>query len=863
MKKILFLFFIFFCPGSFLYAGTTGKISGIVKDAQSGEALPGVNIVLTGTSIGAATNLDGFYFIINIPPGPYELEARMMGYETVRKTGVIVRTDLTTKVNFSLNPTVLEGQQVSVVAERPAIQKDLTSSLQSFSSQQMEAAPTENLEEIMELQAGINAADAGEAGMGGPGDGIHIRGGRENETLFLIDGIRVGDDIYGGSRYIQSTSGTSINEMKTIIGTFNAEYGGKMAGVISVVTKDGDPYYSAHLGAYTDHFGVDSYDKNTYQTEFSLSGPVPCFSMVNFFINGQIRSTDGRNDLHGVRIPNWKDFKGNIPRTTPGESVPLDWKDEWNGLAKLTWRPLNSIKLMISYIHAAIQNGIYRHEYKFLPYHNPFNQTTNDGVTLKLTHTLGPSTFYQLYGAYQRTDYFYGVDKVREKRLLLGSRNTTDEFYYSGAKNEYKADTSKTYTLGLDLTSQINSLHQIKAGFEGRFLDVFHNISEANGDPVTEYIIGVDENGIPIKQAFPNHIAWVRRYPHEYSGYLQDKMEFENIGMIMNAGIRCEVWDARMEYMQNPGRPMQTPMKDTNVKIRWSPRFGISYPVSDKAAFHLAYGHFYQFPSYLNLLSGLNDRGYYGNRPNLAGVSATISNPNSDPEKTVSYETGVQFRLGAASSLNVTAFYREMADLIGVRWMEGGGSGGYVYLENIDFGYSKGLEFTLEKRFSNFYSARINYTWSTSHISTSSPLTAIQKNQTLGYRTFLADWDRPHNLTALFLLSEPRNWAVSLRGMAKSGKPYTVLAEQLNTERMPWYITLDLRLSKYFHLLGFTQTVYVQVYNLLDRRNVYAVYPETGRWDDDGYSSTPPDADKDPKRISEGRSIRLGFKMDI
>ncbi len=61
----------------------------------------------------------------------------------------------------------------------------------------------------MELQAGIKAADADEDGLGGPGDGIHIRGGRENETLFLIDGVRVGDDIYGGSRYIQCTSGTS------------------------------------------------------------------------------------------------------------------------------------------------------------------------------------------------------------------------------------------------------------------------------------------------------------------------------------------------------------------------------------------------------------------------------------------------------------------------------------------------------------------------------------------------------------------------------------------------------------------------------------------------------------------------------
>ncbi|MDZ7625174.1 MAG: carboxypeptidase-like regulatory domain-containing protein [Ignavibacteriaceae bacterium] len=84
MKKfLLFYFTIFCCSLSFTFAGTTGKIAGKVTDSKTGEALPFVNILIEGTNLGAATDIDGNYVILNIPPGKYNVKAQYIGYQAV------------------------------------------------------------------------------------------------------------------------------------------------------------------------------------------------------------------------------------------------------------------------------------------------------------------------------------------------------------------------------------------------------------------------------------------------------------------------------------------------------------------------------------------------------------------------------------------------------------------------------------------------------------------------------------------------------------------------------------------------------------------------------------------------------------
>jgi hypothetical protein len=924
VKYVLFLaILIISIP---VFGATGGKIKGQIIDKETGQPLSGVNVIIQEAQQGAATDADGLYIITNIDPGVYTVKASYIGYTTVKKTQVRITSGYTTTIDFELESTPLEGETITVVAERPPIQKDRTSSEHALGSEQIESAPIEELSELVELQAGIKMQPSRGFVAGAPGDGMHIRGGRSGETLFLIDGVRVGNELYGGSQYIQNTSGSGVEEMKTIIGTFNAEYGGKTGGVISISTSEGSDEYHGMLKGYTDNFGIDPLDRNTYQSEFSLSGPVPILPKLTFYANGQIRTTDGRPDMYGVEIPNWSDSEGQVgidstyyysdlTKDDPdyyggglkGKKIPGDWSDQWNGMGKLTYRPGTNLKFMLTYLHSWERKSDYQHDYRFRPHAFPWSKVKNNGAIGKFVHTLSNRSFYEVMVSYQKTNFFYGIHEIPEAQDLYGRRITSGEYYFSGATRIYNTDTSETWQASFNLSNQINNNHQIKTGLQFRYIDAFHRQDMAGGEfgrwTIREWGV-VDEVDNPSREMsletahkldagleigdtyidstlYENHISYVNRQPIEFSAYIQDKMEFETIGMIMNLGVRFEYWNPRMEYMENPKQPpiselqtenplkppypkdeVEAKMKETEPKIRISPRFGISYPISDKAAFHLAYGHFYQLPKYMELLSGLNDRGINAGGPNLTSEGPGISNPNADPEKTVSYETGVQLQISDDISFDVTAYYREMTDLMGVRWIDAVTTQ-YVYLNNVDYGNSKGLEFTLKKQFSDFWAARIFYTWSTSKISTSSPFTAAQKNRFLAYQTYTADWDRPHDISAYLLFGVPDDWRVSLIQSARSGQPYTVMAETPNTERMPWEIRTDLRASKTFHFFNMNETVYIQVYNLFNIRNVRDVYSETGKWDDDGLNGTPPDVDAEPGNISDGIRARLGLKINF
>ncbi|CUS94476.1 TonB-dependent Receptor Plug Domain, partial [Candidatus Kryptonium thompsonii] len=230
-------FFIALLIPAIVLGGNTGKIAGRVTDAQTGEPIVGANIIIEGTYLGAASDLNGNYAIINVPPGVYKVKASAVGYKTVVKEGVKVSIDLTTKLDFQLEQTVIElGQEVVVVAERPLVQKDLTASTAIIGSELIEALPITEFQEVLELQAGVVAG--------------HIRGGRSGEVAYWIDGVPV-TDVYDRSTVI-SVDRKSIQELQLVSGAFNAEYGQAMSGIINIATKDGG---NSLNGSFTTYFG--------------------------------------------------------------------------------------------------------------------------------------------------------------------------------------------------------------------------------------------------------------------------------------------------------------------------------------------------------------------------------------------------------------------------------------------------------------------------------------------------------------------------------------------------------------------------------------------------------------------------------
>src|SRR5690606_8019604 len=131
VKYVFEIFSIMLLTAQLLFAGTTGKIQGRVTDKKTGEPLPGVNVIIIGTNIGSATDANGDYFILQVPPGNYSVKASMIGYQEVVVQNVDVKVDLTTRINFEIEEKTVELEdEVVIIAEKPIIRKDVTSSTQ-------------------------------------------------------------------------------------------------------------------------------------------------------------------------------------------------------------------------------------------------------------------------------------------------------------------------------------------------------------------------------------------------------------------------------------------------------------------------------------------------------------------------------------------------------------------------------------------------------------------------------------------------------------------------------------------------------------------------------------------------------------
>ena len=302
-------------------AQTTGQLSGVVRDADTGETLPGAAVQVEPTGRGAATNIDGEYRIIGVRPGAYTVTATYIGYTPVRVENVRVNVDLTTALDFELRPQAFEGEEVVVVASADLVRRDLTSSEFRVTSETIDALPVQEVGDILRTQAGVTGGDGA----------IHIRGGRAKEVAYFVDGVRV-TDAYDGSVAVQIEN-AGIEELQVIAGTYNAEYGQANSGIINVVTKnpgtevegsfevfsgsylvtgDGgdDVLRSANVAGYDrlgqlPYVGVDPYsylDVNPaqyYNVQGSLSAPIVpnklgAFGLVRFFQN------DGW--LYGARV---------------------------------------------------------------------------------------------------------------------------------------------------------------------------------------------------------------------------------------------------------------------------------------------------------------------------------------------------------------------------------------------------------------------------------------------------------------------------------------------------------------------------------------------------------------------------------
>ena len=284
---------------SCLFSQTTGKLSGSVNDSDK-NPLYGVNVVIQDTYYGAASDDDGLFYIINVPPGSYTVRFDIIGYKSIEVQDVSISVNKTTRLDVELEETAVEGEVVFVKASKLSTKKDQSGTIKNISEKQIEILPIKDVSSIVSMQAGVV-------------DG-HFRGGRDTEVTYLVDGVRT-DDTFSRNAQTVYLEPSVLKDLEVITGTFNAEYGRAMSGVVNQVTKDGgDEYEGSFSSRYENYFtgnshifpGIDDLDINLNQ-DYSLqySGPI-IKDKVTFFLNYRYQNNLGH--LNGYDYFNAGDY---------------------------------------------------------------------------------------------------------------------------------------------------------------------------------------------------------------------------------------------------------------------------------------------------------------------------------------------------------------------------------------------------------------------------------------------------------------------------------------------------------------------------------------------------------------------------
>ena len=879
LRSILLISFL-----TLINAQGSGTLTGVINEASNGSGLPGVNVMVKGTYYGAASDLEGRYRIDNISPGSYDIEVSMIGYKIILKTGVTIGADETIDLDFNMEETVLSfGEDVVVLGKKPLFDVDETSSIARVRREDIEAKVVSSVEDILSEQIGVTTQD-GE---------IHIRGGRIDESIFVVDGFSVKDPLsgYSGNLFVNADA---IEELEIVTGGYNAEYGQAMSGVVNIKLKEGRDHYEGTVKYSSDRLLSDNF--NSDRIEFNLGGPDLLFQTLptaigldlpgrfSFFFNGYGKMYDGNLPVASRLYPH-RYWESSMISDSKADDIMSKLagreNNDWHLLYKLTWELTSKKKLSASYDASLnINQGYFMPRafsstyfpYRYMNILDNYNTITRDTrlFNLNWTHTLSTSSFYEItvgkfttmehsavqdlhWSDYQQRLDLEPINYNLDDTDLDGNIQITygDEFYDTGFAPEWYDLSSENTRFDIDWTVHTKSGHKVKTGFE-------HTITEIQ-------VLDIDEPWSG-SSGFGANYDYYNAKTYFGAFYLQDRIIFE--GMTLNLGLRTDYWI--------PGRYVEDAISDTSniiitdkarkifdeetfnfpwfeepykMKARLSPRFGISHPITDNDVLYFYYGHFSQLPTFQYVYAKINSK--------AQSTYQVFGNPNLNPKTTVQYELGVKHRFSEDQVLELKAYWKDMFDYETSQTIRPSNPK-YAHLSfnmyfNADYARSRGVEAILKSRlFKNWY-IDLNFNYSIVTGKSSSPMDnlLVQAGQLsekpLGENYM--SWDRPLHFFANLSYSHPSNWGVSARLEYESGRRYTRSIQDTviyvgdrsyyegprEDDRPYAYVSeipsrnVDLKFYKTFKVGNFKLKSYLEVENLTNEMIPRRINPYTGR----------------------------------
>ena len=276
MKKGYILFVVCLLFFGMAYGDIVGSIRGTIVAAGTNEPLMGVNIMVEDTHMGTFADQTGYYNIINLPIGEFTVTYTMIGFKKVIQRSVKVIRDQSTIINVRMEVEAVQGEVVEVIADRPSVEKDVVGRKIIMESEQVLNLPVRDMTEVYTLQSGIieiKTADLGIPGFEKRGiEQIHVRGGRANETGFMIDGMYLENPLYGGKGKGTRLNQFAVAQVDFQTGFFNAEYGDAMSGMINTVTQTGPSKFTGMLRYERSNFGPVSAEQDQLRNYSKIAG---------------------------------------------------------------------------------------------------------------------------------------------------------------------------------------------------------------------------------------------------------------------------------------------------------------------------------------------------------------------------------------------------------------------------------------------------------------------------------------------------------------------------------------------------------------------------------------------------------------
>ena len=844
-----------------LAQSSLGKIAGRVTDTF-GEPLVGATVVIDGTTQGASTDIDGYYYILQVRTGVYTLRASYVGFSSTVIEGVDVEVDRTSTVDVQLEEAVVEGTEVVVQAERPLVEPARTTTTAVLDAGQLQELPVVNLQDAINLQAGIN-------------DG-HFRGGRTGEVAYLVNGVPITNAFDGQQAF--EVEQNMVESLEVISGVFNAEYGQALSGVVNITTK-GVP--SDWTGSVLGYVGSMASGRELEFVE-RTAGPGTALSVGDFrsqrvsyaeaaaFPNlqdyqvsvggpllarrlgfqGTVRYLDDNSYYLGRDLFNPGDQSFGLNTTLPDSTWIISSTGDGDFVSMNTTRRLSASGNVTYDVSTALRlsyNGFYQggrytpfsRALKYVPSGRNNTDFVNHTHIAAVRYTLGPSAFANLSYSYlfddtdvELYDSLTDPRYVRAEQAFLQGVNA-----FQVAGNDLSTARLRTETQSVvgSYTHQLNRVHLFKTGFQGRF----HRLNNQNYAIQVNPVTG--EAG-PSPNEFDNNR--LDTSPSEFAVYAQDKMELGR--MIVNAGLRFDYFDPDFDipvdwtqsdraYITNPESPADSISNRTpaDKEFQLSPRFGVAFPISATGVMRFSAGLFFQIPEF----------GLLYTNPEFdasGGSNSFYGNAGLKPERTLSFELGVQQELTQDIGVDLTVFAKDVRNLVGQQ-IERTPAGNFaVRWVNTDYGNIRGITLSLFKRGRSKLNGSLDYTLQFAQGTSSDPGQAFGRQQA-GLDQILSlvrlNWDRRHvlNGTLTYALSQSSSLTTVTR--LQSGTPYTtvrgdVTSPIVNNSDRPLIFLTDVRAYYKPPFLPVDASLFLQIENLFDAEVQQNVYADSGRADE-------------------------------